>query len=281
MKIGIRAHDLLKDTSVEEMSEIVKENEFEYLQLVLSKAFKNDNLLNKEKAIKYNEVFKRNNIKIAMLGAYFNPVHSNKDKVKDSIEKFKNHLEYAHYLNCEYVGTETGSFNDDKWTYNELNRTDKAYNEVKRIINDLVVYAEKTSSYVAIEGAYNHVIYSPTLLNKLVREIDSSKLKVIVDLYNYLDISNHEQRYEILKQAIDLMKDKIVIFHLKDYIVKENTLKQVGLGKGEMDFNIIIKMIIENCPNAYLIFEGITGEDIKSSKKFIESIIRREENGSK
>lgn len=34
-----------------------------------------------------------------MLGAYFNPVHSNKELVKDNIERFKEYLGYTKDFN--------------------------------------------------------------------------------------------------------------------------------------------------------------------------------------
>ena len=69
-------------------------------------------------------------LEIFMLGAYFNPVHSNKELVRTNVEYFKEHLKYANELNCRYVGTETGSYNDDKWTYHPQNRTEEALQTV-------------------------------------------------------------------------------------------------------------------------------------------------------
>ena len=70
-----------------------------------------------------------------------------------------------------------------------------------------------------------------------------------------------------------LMKDKIVLFHLKDYIVENGTLKQVGLGKGLMDYKFLIKTIKENFDDAYLIFEGVVGDDIEESLEFINNLL--------
>lgn len=279
MKIGIRAHDLGK-SDFPTIVQKAKAFGFSDLQLVLNKAIiDDDGLLNDPKAKEFKKILDDNDIKVAMLGAYFNPVHSNRQKVFDSINKFKNHLDYSSQLGCSFVGTETGSYNDDQWTYNEKNRTGEAYNSVKEVVKELSDYAKDT--YVAIEGAFNHVIHSPKLLRKLVDDLHSPRIKVIIDLYNYLDISNYEKRYEIFDEAINLLKERVVIFHLKDFIVENNKLIQVGLGQGLMDFNYLIDSINRNCPESILIFEGVTGADIPTSFEHIKSIVRRCEDGSK
>jgi sugar phosphate isomerase/epimerase len=78
---------------------------------------------------------------------------------------------------------------------------------------------------------------------------------------------------EIFETCLNLLRDDIVIFHLKDFIVQNEKLVQVGLGQGLMDFPKIIRRIQEVKPEAYLIFEGVTGEDIKTSYDYIKSLL--------
>ncbi|MCR5564571.1 MAG: sugar phosphate isomerase/epimerase [Gammaproteobacteria bacterium] len=276
MKIGIRAHDLYKG-DIDSLFKSLKENGFNYTQLVTYKAIEgDDSILSLEKALKIKEVENKYKVEVAMLGAYFNPVHSNKTLVRSTVERFKSHLKYASLAGVKYVGSETGSYNDDKWTYNPKNRTEEGYLESYNVFKDLVLYAKDLDVNLAIEGAYGHVMYEPKRLLRLLNDLDKvapGKVSIIVDLYNYLDISNHEKRYEIFDECLNLFKDRIVIFHLKDYIVKENKLVQVGLGEGLIDYSKIIPKIITNNPNAYLIFEGVLGDDIKKSKEYIERLI--------
>ena len=284
MKIGIRAHDLGKGT-IQEIAKLAKAHNIEYLQLVLAKAIiDDDGLLNEVKAKTIHDVLQKNNLHVAMLGAYFNPVHSKEEVVRLGKAKFKNHLKYASLLNCNYVGTETGSYNDDSWTYHPENRTEEAYQRVLKTMLDLCQYSQDYHSHVVCEGAYGHVIYSPECLKRFVDDVDRvfpGQIKVIIDLYNYLSYDNHHNHYQILLQAIALLKDKIVIFHLKDYTLVDGKLKQVCLGKGLMDYPSILNAIQTDCPDAYLISEGITGEDINESLTYINHYMKEKRNGSK
>lgn len=287
LKIGIRAHDVTK-SDIETLAKKISDAGFEYIQLVLQKAISNDDgLLTKEKAIYYKQIFDKYNIKIAMLGAYFNPIHSDKNKVEASINKFKNHLQYAAFLDTKYVGSETGSYNDDKWTYHIDNHKEPAFNKVYETFNALADYAKEFNTNIAIEAAYNHTIGFPDklkcLLDKINNQKENKNAYAIIDLYNYLNYENYQSEDEIFDHAINLLKERTVIFHLKDYIVDHENKKliQVGLGQGNIDFKQIIKKIKKLTPDAYLIFEGVVGEDIKTSKELIEKLIQEEnENGN-
>lgn len=274
MKIGVRVHDFGKSTA-EELAKKAKAVGFDAVQLVLNKAIEGETglagTLSKEKANYFYEAFKKEGIEIAMLGAYFNPVHSNKELVSKLVDKFSEHLVFENDFHAGYVGSETGSYNDDKWTYNPLNRTEEAFNENVRIFGKLAEVAKANNAKMALEGAFGHCMFEPKALKRLVDTIDNGCVYYIVDIYNYLSIDNYMNHTKIFDECLELFKDKIVIFHIKDFVVEDGALKQCCIGKGMMNYDYIMPLIKKNCPNAYLIFEGSKPEDMEFSYKFVKS----------
>lgn len=272
MKIGVRVHDFGK-SNAETLAKQAKAVGFNGVQLVLNKAIEGETglagTLSKEKANYFYNAFKNEGLDIAMLGAYFNPVHSNKELVAKMVAKFKEHLVYMNDFNAGFVGSETGSFNDDKWTYHPQNRTEEAFQEVKRIFSMLADVAEENNSKIALEGAFGHCMFEPKALKRLVDEIGSDSVYYTVDIYNYLSIDNYMNHTNIFDECIELFNDKIVIFHIKDFVIEDGALKQCCIGKGIMNYDYILPIIKEKCPNAYLIFEGSKPEDMEFSYKFI------------
>ncbi|MDE6013747.1 MAG: sugar phosphate isomerase/epimerase, partial [Anaeroplasmataceae bacterium] len=126
MKIGVRVHDFGK-SDPKTLAMQAKAVGFDGVQLVLNKAIEGETglpgTLSKEKAKAISDAFHKEGLEIFMMGAYFNPVHSNKELVATNISKFKEHLKYLNDFDGHFVGSETGSFNEDKWTYQPLNRT--------------------------------------------------------------------------------------------------------------------------------------------------------------
>jgi len=274
MKIGIRCHDLCKG-SIDEVISKCKEHGFSYLQLVFKKAliYKNKPMnFTKENAKLIGAKLKEADIKVAMLGAYFNPVHRNKFKVLKWKKYFEEHLKYASFLDCEYVGTETGSYNNDKWTYNPKNQTEEGYKDTMKTFKELVKVAEKYDKTVLMEPAWGHVIFSVEQLKRAVTELNSKNVKVTIDIFNLLNNQNYNDYKDIFENACKTFGKDIKIFHLKDFYVKNNQLKQCGLGKGMIDFKFIIEKIHQYSPEATMIFEGVTGDDIKHSLELIKSL---------
>lgn len=269
IKVGIRAHDVGK-MKPHDLSKAVQSYGFEGVQLVFKKAFQDPVDFNNLEEIK--EAF---NHQVMMLGAYFNPAHPEEIEVRRGVINFKKHLEIAKTLNAPFVGTETGSLMGSPWGYVKENHDQQTLDQVVQIIKGLAEHARKHDAMIAIEGAYAHVAYGPEQIKYILDQVGRDHIKVTIDLFNFLHVGNVEQRDNIFLKAINLLKDDIVIFHLKDFIIVDNQLKQVGLGQGLMNYPWMIKTIKEHFKDVCLIFEGVVGEDIKTSFDFIKDLLER------
>lgn len=267
IKIGVRGHDVIK-SDPKTLSNKINELGFEGVQFVQAKALSEP--LNFDDLTSFKKDF---NTPIFMLGAYFNPVHPDKEALDKGINNFKRHLKIANEIGAPWVGTESGSLMGSPWGYMPENHTDKTFNQLLPIFEDLLKVAKENNTKIIIEGAWNHVLYDPKRVLKFVNHFNSDDLVVTVDLYNFLNINNYKNQNEIFLEAITLLKDKIKVFHLKDYIIKDNKLVQVGLGQGLIDYPYVINLIKKHNPDAYLIFEGVKYEDMESSLKYIKSLI--------
>ena len=270
IKVGIRAHDIGKMNPYD-LSHAVKSYGFNGVQLVFKKAI--DHEVDFEKL---DDIKRALNHQIMMLGAYFNPIHPDKAEVIKGVNQFKKHLEVANQLNASFVGTETGSLMGSPWGYVKENHNQETLDRVVEIIKDLANHAKKHNTIIAIEGAYAHVAYNPEKVKYILDLVGREHIKVTLDLFNFLHIGNYEQRDNIFLKAIDFLKNDIVIFHLKDFKVENEKLIQVGLGQGLMDYPWIIKTIKKHFNDVYLIFEGVVGEDIKTSYDFIMNLLEKE-----
>lgn len=276
MKILIRPHDIGKGSAAW-LGEKAHEWGFDGVQLAIAKAVEgqsgNPGTLTKELVSEIRSGFNSHGVEIPLLGAYFNPVHSNKEKVRAGAEKYADHLRHASEFGSSFVASETGSYNDDKWTYNPRNQTEEAFQEVREIFAPMPEIARKAGVLMALEGAWGHCMYKPEVLKRLADEIDPGQenFRFIVDIYNYLHIGNHEERAKIFETCLRLFKGKICGFHLKDYVLNGDELEIAPLGKGLMGWSDFLPVIKAECPDSYLIFEGV--KDVPSSLEFVRGIV--------
>lgn len=275
MQLCIRAHDLgVKGT--EQILNRLNALGIDGVQMVCYKAYEDiaylPGAITEEKAVSIGQAFQQNGSIIPLVGAYFNPVHSNREKAERCFQIFADYLKVCQAMGTRCVGSETGSFNDDKWTYHPHNRTEEALQTVVKTFSQLCDIASDYGSVVAMEGAAGHVCYDVDTLAR-ARKMMGRDTKVIFDLYNYLDETNQGDYLSILDKGLDTFAGEILLFHMKDCnFVNGSKPAQVPLGTGQMDMREILCRIKAYDPNAVLTLEGTTGDDIAHAVATIRSI---------
>lgn len=279
MKVCIRAHDLgVKGT--EGILEKLDALDLDGVQLVCYKSYADIPYdrggITAERAKEIGAAFAKAGKCIPYLGAYFNPVHSDREKAKRCEDVFAEYLTCAKAFGCNVVGSETGSFNDDKWTYHPRNRTPEALETVIDTFGRLSRVAERSGVKVAMEGAAGHVCWNPQTLDKAQRAIGLQNLLVVFDLYNYLDETNAQNYMAILEEGLELFRGRILLFHMKDCLIREGEKpQQVPFGTGDLDIPAILQKIKAYDEDAVLVLEGTTGEYIGPAVRLIRDIWER------
>lgn len=278
MKLCIRAHDLgCKGT--ERILQRLDELGIDGVQMVCYKAYDDiayaPGAITPEKAAEIGKDFAKSGKIIPLVGAYFNPVHSNIEKKERCFAVFAEYLRCCKAMGCDYVGSETGSYSDDPWVYHPQNRTEEAVQATAAVFSKLCDIAEEASSMVAVEGAAGHVCHDPATLQK-ARQLIGKPTKVIFDLYNYLDQDNQFDYLSILEEGLETFAGEILLFHMKDCILVEGgEPKQVPLGTGDLDMEAILRRIKNYDKDAVLTLEGTTGADIAHAVATIQTIWER------
>ena len=278
MKLCIRAHDL----GVMGMPGILSQLDhygIDGVQLVCYKAFKDiaqkPSAITAERANVIGQAFADGGKTVELVGAYFNPVHENTQKVSDGIEIFSDYLRVCKALGCDTVGSETGSRNNDQWTYHPDNRTEESLQGVVRAFSQLCEVAQDHGSRVAIEGCAGHVCWNVDTLAR-ARKMIGMPTRVIFDLYNYMDAENQGDYLKILDKGLDLFAGDIHVFHMKDCVLRNGQKPlQTPFGQGGLDMEAILGRIKAYDKNAVLVLEETVAPDIEIAVKTIKTIWER------
>ncbi len=272
----IRAHDLgVKGEGAVALA--LRERGLDGVQLVVYKCTEDikyeQGSISSERASEIGNAIRAYGAEIPLIGAYFNCVHPNEEKIECGVAVFKDYLDVAEAIGCDTVGSETGSYNGDPWIYHPKNHSDEALDRVVSTFTELADYAALRGKYIGMEGAFGHVCHTPDRLYEAVRRIGRDNIRIIFDLYNYLDISNADEAYDILDRGLSLFGKDILLFHIKDFVISEGRLKQCGVGRGVLDLDKILKKIYAHDPDAILVLEGTTGDDIEYAVSHIREKI--------
>lgn len=276
MILGVRAHDYGK-TSVEELAKRIAAKGFTSVQLPLSKAIAGIDTglgrLNPGMASYIRDVFAAHNLKIALLGCYIHLVHSDPQIRRQGLERFKEHLRYARDFGCSIVGTESGSVNPGDPS--SPNHTEEAFQTLVDSVTELVTEAEKFGVMVGIEGVAKETLSSPEKIKLLIDIVKSNNLQIIFDPFNLITADNYQSQDEIYQKSFELFGDRIVIIHAKDFIVENGKVQQVPVGKGMLNYELLLKLIKTRKPYINVMLEGAAPETAVESGEFLKTLYEK------
>lgn len=274
MTIGIRAHDFGRNP-LELLISKIKSKGFNSIQLAIPKVLDGFNTglgsLNPGMAHHIGEAFRKNDIQIAILGCYINPVASDEAELRQGIDRFKECIRYASSLGSTIVATETGWL-DKGWLEEKENVEEKRFNKLVDTVKELVKEAEKFGIFVGIEPVASHTINSPEKMKRLIDEVNSSNLQVVFDPVNLITIDNYSNQEQIMGKSLELFGDKIVAVHCKDFVVDEGSVRIVAAGKGQLNYKLFAAYLKENKPFINCLLEDIQEPFMEDSMKYLREL---------
>ena len=125
---------------------------------------------------------------------------------------------------------------------------------------------------LAIEPVWKHIVYNPKRARRVLDEINSPNLQIILDPVNLLDISNYKDQVAIVDEAIELLGPDVAMVHLKDFVVEDDQLVSVGAGLGQMDYTSIIRFMKTRKPFIHATLENTTPENNIRVKEYIQKL---------
>lgn len=275
MKVCIRAHDL-GVAGTEQILERLDSLGLDGVQMVCYKAYPDiaqaPGAMTQERAEQIGKAFLEAGKIIPLVGAYFNPIHADRKKVETSLLIFEDYLRTCKAMGCNVVASETGSCNNDEWTYHPGNRTEASLQGVVSAFSRLCDVAAGCGSTVAMEGCAGHVCWNVDTLAR-ARSMIGRKTRVAFDLYNFMDADNQGDYLTILDKGLDTFAGDIQVFHMKDcFLANGRRPIQTPFGKGGLDLPAILRRIKAYDSNAALVLEETTGDDIEYAVKAIKNI---------
>lgn len=271
MRFGMRCHDVIHN-NLEDLAESIQEKNFKSVHLALTKVktdfdFKKS-YITPGMAKHVRDTFGRRGISIDILGCYVNLAHPDDAELKVLLDRFKEHIRFARDFGCSLVGTETGALNKE-YVEGPENNTEEAFLRTLNSVKELVKEAEKFGVIVAIEGVAKHVINTPERMKRVLDNIDSNNLQVIFDPTNYITPENYKNQDELIKQAFDLFGNRIVAVHAKDFICEDNEIKLAPIGKGLLNYELLLSELKEKYPYIDIFFESTKPEHVDNSIEYI------------
>ncbi len=205
----------------------------------------------------------RYHLPLRVMNGTFNMAHPDKEVREEGLRRFEQIVYAAYALACPYVSLCSGTRNREHlWSWSPENDTEEAWQDMYDTISRAVEMAEKRGIILAIESEASNIIDTPENARRIMDEIGSSHLKMILDCANLFHpgTAHSENVKPTIAHAVEVYGKDIVIAHGKD-IREGDGIDFCGTGLGIVDFGYTAKLLRDIGYTGDMFLHGIYDED--------------------
>jgi sugar phosphate isomerase/epimerase len=132
-----------------------------------------------------------------------------------------------------------------------------------------VTFAEAGDVTLAVEPEVSNVVNSAQKARRLLDEIDSPSLKIVIDAANLFPAGSIHRQKEILDTAFQLLGDQIVLAHAKD-LKADGAAGHDAAGTGLLDYAYYILLLKDIGYSGPLIMHSLDESQVADTKAFLQ-----------
>jgi sugar phosphate isomerase/epimerase len=211
-------------------------------------------------------------LQIAALSGTYNMAHPDMSVRDGSRKGFANVMEAARRMGSPVVTLCSGSRNaSDMWKYHPENRSAAAWKDLRTELDFALELAERARIQLGIEPEPGNIIYDAFTADRLLKEVASPHLGIVLDAANLLNARSLAQQDDLLEQAAGLLGEKLLLAHAKD-IASDGSV--VPAGAGAVHLGVFVKLLRSSGFDGALIGHGFGPENGREVSTSLAALIQ-------
>src|ERR671914_241430 len=208
----------------------------------------------------------RNIVLVAVSGT-FNMIHPDVGVRRDGLRRLGVLAGACERLGTSIVTLCTGTRDpEDMWRRHPDNVRPEAWRDLLATMQEALETAEEHGVTLAFEPETGNVVDSAEKGRRLLDEMRSPRLKVVIDAANLFDAEDPARRLsrseEILDETFGLLGGDLVLAHAKDV---KRLGEVVAAGKGDLDYDLYLRYLSEASYAGPLVLHGLAEEEVAGS----------------
>jgi sugar phosphate isomerase/epimerase/pimeloyl-ACP methyl ester carboxylesterase len=161
----------------------------------------------------------------------------------------------------------------DMWRHHPQNESPEAWRDLLQSIAAALQIAEKCQIFLGVEPETANVISSAKKARRLLDEMQSPRLKIVMDASNLIHPGDGAKNEDVLTQAFDLLGKDIILAHAKDYH-DNGRMEYVAPGKGYLPWPHYIRLLRSSGFGGPLIMHSLAEAEVDESAAFLRKKMR-------
>lgn len=156
-------------------------------------------------------------VEIVGLSGTYNMIHPNEAERARGFTRLETLLRAAPAMGTRLVTLCTGTRHPtDQWAHHPGNAGADAWSDLVAEMAKAASVAEACGVDLGVEPELANVVSSAALARRLIDELGSPRLKIVLDPANLFERATVAEARAIVERALDLLADRIVMAHAKD-----------------------------------------------------------------
>jgi sugar phosphate isomerase/epimerase len=213
---------------------------------------------------------------ICAVSGTFNMIHPGAKQRRDGLHKLGVVAAASEQLAAKIVTLCTGTRDPDNiWRRHPDNDSPAAWRDLTVSMTKALTIADKHDITLGVEPETGNVVSSARHARRLLDEMKSPRLKIIMDAANLFHPGDLPRMGEILDEAFDLLGGDIVLAHAKE-LGPDGHPANVALGTGALDWDGYLSLLRSVKFIGPLIMHGFEERDVAASVKFLREKLASE-----
>jgi sugar phosphate isomerase/epimerase len=187
--------------------------------------------------------FADHKLNLAAVSGTFNMIHPDVRIRQDGLRRFRELVGACAKMGAPVISLCTGTRDpENMWRRHPQNDLPEAWDDLLAALSEALPQAEANQITLGVEPEPNNVVTSARKARRLLDELKSPRLKIVMDAANLFQVEDLPRMRETLDEAFDLLGGDIVIAHAKD-IQMAGEPRHVAAGKGFLDYDHYLSLL--------------------------------------
>lgn len=158
----------------------------------------------------------------------------------------------------------------DQWRHHPDNGTPEAWADLRDSMRTAIGIANRYGVNLGIEPELANVISSAAKARRLIDDMGSSRLKIVLDPANLFEAEPVERQREIVAAGIAMLADRIAMAHAKDRTAEGGF---ATAGTGVLDYPFYLRALHASGFDGDLVTHGLSEAEAPAVARFLENAL--------
>lgn len=227
--------------------------------------------ISEERCVIATQLLRARGMTMSAVNGTFNMCHPDPKHRERVLESLRAIAAHCRFLGNPVIALCSGTRDpENMWRAHPENGSAAAWNDLLPMMKKAAAIGEEHGVVMAFEPEVSNVIDSPKRARRMLDEVGSNALKVVMDGANIFHAGELPKMRDILSEAFELLGKDIVLAHAKD-LDHDGEAGHRAAGEGLLDYSFYMAELKRVNFTGAIILHGLTEAQVPRCLEFVKS----------